>query len=279
LSFTKLLSNQFEREYFQYIDLNAAELQIGLKMMRLDRFLCEVGIGGSRKEVKEIIRNGSVMVNGKLAKHADQKINEETDQVFLRGKICQYQKFSYFILNKPAGVVTATKDSRDKTVMDCFKEAFREMFPDRPIPANLAPVGRLDKDTEGLLLITNDGAYGHQLLSPSKHVDKTYFVRARGNLSAEDIRQLCTGVDIGDECPSLPAKAKILSCNREETTLLITIHEGRFHQVKRMLAAVGSEVIYLKRLQFGSLTLDDSLPLGAIREISLYPNDSSTSMT
>jgi 16S rRNA pseudouridine516 synthase len=240
-------------------------------MMRLDRFLCEVGIG-SRKEVKEIIRNGSVMVNRKLAKQADQKINEETDQVLFRGKICKYQKFSYFILNKPAGVVTATKDNRDKTVMDCFTEAFQEMYPDRPIPANLAPVGRLDKDTEGLLLITNDGANAHSLLSPSKHVDKKYYLRARGCLSEEDIKQLCTGVDIGDKCLTLPAKAEILSCNRDETELLLSIHEGRFHQVKRMLAAVGSEVIYLKRLQFGSLILDDSLPLGAIREINLLPN-------
>jgi 16S rRNA pseudouridine516 synthase len=197
------------------------------------------------------------------------KIREDADQVLCRGKICRYQQFSYFILNKPAGVVTATKDNRDKTVMDCFAEAFREMFPDRPIPSDLAPVGRLDKDTEGLLLITNDGAYAHQLLSPSKHVDKTYFVRARGCLSVEDIKRLCAGVDIGDESPTLPAKAEILSCKRDETELLLTICEGRFHQVKRMLGAVGSEVVYLKRLQFGPLTLDDSLPLGAIREVNL----------
>jgi 16S rRNA pseudouridine516 synthase len=240
-------------------------------MMRLDRFLCEVGIG-SRKEVKEIIKNGSVMVNGKLAKQSDMKIREDADQVLYRGKICRYQQFSYFILNKPAGVVTATKDNRHKTVMDCFTEAFRDMFPDRPIPLNIAPVGRLDKDTEGLLLITNDGAYAHQLLSPTKHVDKTYYVRARGHLSAEDIERLCIGIDIGDEHPTLPAKAEILSCHKDETKLLLTIHEGRFHQVKRMLAAVGSEVIYLKRLKFGSLSLDDSLPLGAIREVHLEPN-------
>jgi 16S rRNA pseudouridine516 synthase len=240
---------------------------MGLEMMRLDRFLCEVGIG-SRKEVKEIIRNGSVMVNGKLTRQADMKIREDADQVLCRGKIYRYQQFSYFIFNKPAGVVTATKDNRDKTVMDCFAEAFQDMFPDRSIPSNLAPVGRLDKDTEGLLLITNDGAYAHRLLSPSNHVDKTYFIRARGCLSEEDIKRLCTGVDIGDEYPTLPAKAEILSCNRDETELLLTIHEGRFHQVKRMLAAVGSEVVYLKRLQFGVLTLEKTLPIGAIREIN-----------
>jgi 16S rRNA pseudouridine516 synthase len=240
---------------------------MGLEMMRLDRFLCEMGIG-SRKEVKEIIRNGAVMVNGKLAKQADMKIREDTDQVLCLGKICHYQQFSYFILHKPSGVVTATKDDRDKTVMDCFTEAFQVMFPDRPIPANLAPVGRLDKDTEGLLLITNDGTLAHRLLSPSKHVDKTYYVRAMRQLSEEDTKRLCTGVDIGDERPTLPAKVEILSCDKDETELLLTIHEGRFHQVKRMLMAVGSEVLYLKRLQFGSLVLDDTLPLGAIREIN-----------
>jgi 16S rRNA pseudouridine516 synthase len=236
-------------------------------MMRLDRFLCEVGIG-SRKVVKEIIRNGSVMVNGKSAKQADMKIREETDQVLCLGKTCRYQQYSYFILHKPSGVVTATKDDRDKTVMDCFTEAFSVMFPDRSIPANLVPVGRLDKDTEGLLLITNDGLYAHRLLSPSKHVDKTYYVRAMGHLSAEDIERLCSGVDIGDERPTLPATAEILHFSKDETELLLTIREGRFHQVKRMLVAVGSKVIYLKRIQFGSLKLDDTLPAGAIREIN-----------
>ncbi|MDR0963100.1 MAG: rRNA pseudouridine synthase [Clostridium sp.] len=236
--------------------------------MRLDRFLCEVGIG-SRKEVKEIIRNGSVTVNGELAKQADMKIREDTDQVVCLGKTCLYQQFSYFILHKPSGVVTATKDDRDKTVMDCFTEAFGLMFPDRSVPTNLAPVGRLDKDTEGLLLITNDGLLAHRLLSPAKHVDKTYYVRAMGQLSVEDIEPLCSGVDIGDETPTLPAKAEILCSNKDETELHLTIHEGRFHQIKRMLVAVGSQVIYLKRVQFGSLKLDDTLPVGAIREINV----------
>ncbi len=228
-------------------------------MMRLDKFLVSMEIG-SRSEVKSFVKKGQIMVNGQVCKDADTKIDENKDSITYAGKELVYEQFQYYMLHKPQGVVTATKDNIDKTVMDLLTGIRKK---------DLAPVGRLDKDTEGLLLITNDGALAHALLSPKKHVDKTYLVRCREDLTIQDCSCLEAGVDIGDEKPTLPAKIERLASNE----IRLTIHEGRFHQVKRMLQAVNNEVIYLKRESFGTLCLDGDLKLGEFRKLTIEEID------
>lgn len=223
-------------------------------MIRLDKFLCEAG-AGSRSEVKLLIKKGRVTINGAVAKAPETKVDEKNDQVALDAQPLSYEKFVYYMLHKPAGVVTATRDNHEKTVMELLKDA-----PGK----DLFPAGRLDKDTEGLLLITNDGALSHRLLSPAKHVDKTYLVRTKAPVTDEMRRRLEEGVDIGDEKPTLPAKAELT----EDGALLLTVTEGRFHQVKRMLSAVGNEVVYLKRLSMGPLVLDGALSKGEYRALT-----------
>ena len=216
-------------------------------MMRLDKFLADMGLG-TRSEVKKDIRKGLILVNGTPIRTPEYKIDIQKDQVTAKGQPVSYAKQEYYMLNKPGGVVSATEDKREKTVLDLIQEKKRK---------DLFPVGRLDKDTEGLLLITNDGPLAHELLSPKKHVDKTYFVKAGKPLSDEDIRMLETGVDIGEEKQTLPGKVSRLS--PERTSFCLTIREGKFHQIKRMLQAVDNEVLYLKRLSMGSLVLDKGL--------------------
>ena len=223
-------------------------------MIRLDKFLCEAG-AGSRSEVKLLIKKGRVTINGAVAKAPETKVDEKNDQVALDAQPLSYEKFVYYMLHKPAGVVTATRDNHEKTVMELLKDA-----PGK----DLFPAGRLDKDTEGLLLITNDGALSHRLLSPAKHVDKTYLVRTKAPVTDEMRRRLEEGVDIGDEKPTLPAKTELT----EDGGLLLTVTEGRFHQVKRMLSAVGNEVVYLKRLSMGPLVLDGALSMGEYRALT-----------
>lgn len=225
-------------------------------MIRLDKFLCDTG-AGTRSEVKALIKKGQVTVDGVTVRRADQKIPEETAKVCLDGQPLRWVGMVYYILHKPAGLVTATCDAREKTVMDLLADA-----PGR----DLFPVGRLDKDTEGLLLITNDGNLSHRLLSPAKHVEKTYYVRAKEPVTPQMCTLLEEGLDIGDEKPTLPAKAQKLP--DEENALFLTITEGRFHQVKRMMAAVGNEVIYLKRISMGPVVLEDSLKKGHWRPLS-----------
>lgn len=220
-------------------------------MIRLDKFLCEMEIG-TRSQVKDIVKKGMVSVDGEVVKKADYKFDETAAKVCVNGKELSYQKFYYYMLNKPQGVVSATIDNHDKTVLDLLKDA-----PGK----DLFPVGRLDKDTEGLLLITNDGELSHNLLSPKKHVDKTYLVETKVAVTEEMIHKLEQGVDIGEEQLTLPAKAERI----EDKKIGLTITEGKFHQVKRMLKAVNNEVIYLKRLSMGSLKLDDTLALGEYR--------------
>ncbi len=220
-------------------------------MIRLDKFLCEMEIG-TRSQVKDIIKKGMVSVDGKIIKRAEFKFDETTAKVFVKEKEIFYRKFFYYMLNKPAGVVSATTDNHDKTVIDLLKDA-----PGK----DLFPVGRLDKDTEGLLLITNDGELSHNLLSPKKHVEKTYLVETAEVVNGEMIYHLERGVDIGEEKMTLPAKVNLL----EDKKLELTITEGKFHQVKRMLKAVGNEVVYLKRLSMSSLKLDKELSLGEYR--------------
>ncbi len=223
-------------------------------MMRLDKFLvaCEVG---SRSQVKNLIKKGLISIDGKVCKDADFKFDENTCEVTYMGKVLQYAQFEYYMLNKPQGVVTATQDNFDKTVMDLLTDVHKK---------DMFPVGRLDKDTEGLLLITNDGALAHILLSPKKHVDKTYLVGLRSPIQEDDISKLEQGVDIGEEKQTLPAKVVVL----DPLHIELTIHEGKFHQVKRMLQAVNNEVIYLKRISFGSIPLDVTLEPGEYRPLT-----------
>ena len=225
--------------------------------LRLDKLLADMGYG-TRSEIKKEIAKGGVTVNGTVMKKPEAKIDTERDIVCIKGEKAVYARYEYFMLNKPAGVVSATMDRRERTVLDLIEDKKRD---------DLFPVGRLDKDTEGLLLITNNGELAHQLLSPKKHVDKVYFARVRGTVTEEDIKRFSEGLDIGDEKKTLPAQLSILSSGAISETR-ITIREGRFHQIKRMFAAVGKEVVYLKRLGMGTLTLDESLAPGEYRRLT-----------
>lgn len=225
-------------------------------MMRLDKFLCEVGIG-TRSEVKTCLKKGMVMVNGETVKKPEIKIEEEHDSICFQGRKLNYEAMQYFLLNKPAGCVTATKDKLSKTVMSFLPEHHRD---------DLFPVGRLDKDTEGLLLITNDGQLAHELLSPKKHVDKTYFAVIDGEVREEHKQLFWEGLNIGDADLTLPAKLEIIKSGAV-SEIELTIHEGRFHQVKRMFEAIETKVTYLKRISMGTLTLGNLQP-GEVRTLT-----------
>lgn len=223
-------------------------------MIRLDKFLCDCEVG-TRSQVKELIKKGLVSVDGIVCKKADCKFDEAASKVSCQGKELSYQNFYYYMLHKPAGVVSATEDAKERTVLELLKEApGKDMF----------PVGRLDKDTEGLLLITNDGELAHELLAPKKHVSKTYLVHTASPVTEDMCDALEKGVSIGEKNPTLPAKVRVLS----EKQIELTITEGKFHQVKRMLKAVDNEVVYLKRLSMGSLVLDESLLCGEYRPLT-----------
>lgn len=225
--------------------------------MRLDKLLVELNIG-SRSEVKALLKKGLIFVDGVQAKKPEEKVDENTAVISYCGKDYCYKKFSYYIINKPAGVITATEDKHEETVMDVFYRQFPEAG------RGLAPVGRLDKDTTGLLLITNDGGLAHDMLSPKKHVDKKYFVTMDGELTEENIKDLENGVHIGEGEDTAPATVDY----KGGDTCYITIHEGKFHQVKRMFFAVGREVIGLKRVTFGDLVLnEEELPIGKAIEL------------
>lgn len=224
--------------------------------MRLDKYLAEMGVG-TRQEVKKQIRQGKVTVNGTVVKAADTKIDETCDEVTIGGLNISYVSYEYYMLNKPGGVVSATEDRRDTTVIDLIKDKKRK---------DLFPVGRLDKDTEGLLLITNDGDLAHRLLAPKKDVDKVYYAKIDGMVTEEDVKRFAEGIDIGAEEEEMtrPAKLDIMK-SAEESEIRLTIHEGKFHQVKRMFLAVGKEVTYLKRERMGTLCLDENLKPGEYR--------------
>ena len=233
--------------------------------MRLDKFLGDHNIG-TRKQIKEYLKNGRCCVNGAVATKPDVHIDENTDEISFDGKVLSYSKFHYYMLYKPAGVVSATNDKKSTTVLDLLNEENVK---------GLSPCGRLDIDTEGLLLITDDGALIHKLLSPKKHVDKVYEVHIKNNLSEKDIKKLEDGVDIGDKnddgSVKLTLPAKVSAKDEDENgnpVIELTIHEGRFHQVKRMLEAVGNEVLFLKRLSMGALVLDEELTPGEYRALT-----------
>ena len=216
-----------------------------MEKIRIDKILSKSGYG-SRNDAKGIIKKGRVSVEGKTVRSANDKADPE--KVFVDGIKVNYKEFIYLVLNKPKGVVSATDDNVHRTVIDLIDEKYLTYEP--------FPVGRLDIDTEGLLLITNDGQLGHNMLSPKKHVDKTYYAELLSPLSIEDKEKIEKGVDIGGYVTQ-PCSVEIL-----EKGVNITIHEGKFHQVKKMFEAVGNKVVYLKRITFGPLTLPESLPLG-----------------
>lgn len=224
-------------------------------MERLDKIISATG-KKSRREVREMVRQGRVLVDGKPAPAADMKVDPQTAVILLDGEPLGYEKFTYVMLHKPAGVLTATEDRRQETVLDLLPPELRRRA--------LSPVGRLDKDTEGLLLLTNDGQLAHRLLSPKSHVDKVYYARVDGALEPGDIAAFAAGMMLGDGLECLPAGLEILS----PTEALVTLREGKFHQVKRMLAARGKPVLYLKRLSMGRLRLDPALAPGAWRMLT-----------
>ncbi len=227
------------------------------ELLRLDKYLADAGVG-TRSQVKQMIRKGQIAINGETVKKPDQKVDGEKDKIEVMGKEIRYQKYRYLLLHKPSGYVSATEDKKEQTVLSLLPEELRK---------DLFPVGRLDKDTEGLLLLTNDGALAHRLLSPKKHVDKTYYARVQGRVTDEDQAAFLQGVDIGDEKDTMPAQLEILEA-AEESRILLTIQEGRFHQVKRMFEARGKKVVYLKRISMGPLALEEGLKPGNYRELT-----------
>ncbi len=227
-----------------------------MKKIRLDKYLSEM-VKLSRAEVKNEIRKGHVMVNGEVMKKPECKVSDE-DEVSLRGEKIAYVEKEYILFHKPAGCVSATEDGLHKTVVSYVDSARDDLF----------PVGRLDLDTEGLLLLTNDGELAHRLLSPKKKVPKTYYAKIRGFVTEEDCKKFAEGLDIGDEKPTMPAELLILQ-QGEESEIEVTITEGRFHEVKRMFEAVSKEVLYLKRLSMATLQLDTTLAPGEYRDLTV----------
>jgi len=228
--------------------------------MRLDKYLVACAVG-SRTEVKNFLKSGRVTVNGKKEKSAKLQINEDTDEICFDGQKLDYEEFVYYMMNKPQGVISATEDPKHKTVLDLLDDLARskEVF----------PVGRLDIDTHGLLLLTNDGKLAHALLSPKRHVDKTYLAQINGVMTDEDIETFAQGIPLKDfTCQ--PAKLELVSVDTEKNQSLVrvTIAEGKFHQVKRMVAYCGKEVVDLQRLTMGTLTLDEDLKRGEWRRLT-----------
>lgn len=227
--------------------------------MRLDRFLSDMNLG-TRKELKKAIRDGRVLVDGRAAKDPGMTLSG-TERVTYDGNSVAYHDLEYWMLHKPAGILTATMDKKQKTVLDLMGETRRK---------DLFPVGRLDRDTTGLLLITNDGALAHKLLAPKSHVDKVYRVLVRGILTKKDVDAFAAGIRIGEDLVTLPAVLDIQKTDpvAGTTEALVTIREGKFHQIKKMIAACGGEVLALERLQMGSLRLDPALAPGAYRPLT-----------
>lgn len=229
-------------------------------LLRLDKVLADMQ-AGTRSQVKELIRKKRITVNDDIVTKPEFKVDTDKDTIFLDDKCLSYTEYEYYMLNKPAGVISATEDKSQQTVIDLIKTRKRK---------DLFPVGRLDKDTEGLLLITNDGALAHNLLSPGKHVDKTYYSIVKGRIDKNIVDTFAKGLIVDKELTAMPSKLEIISYNLDKdcSEVNITIQEGKFHQIKRMFAAVGSEVLFLKRLSFGSLGLDNTLKPGEYRSLT-----------
>ncbi len=226
--------------------------------MRLDKLLAHCGYG-TRKEVKDIIKKGFVSVNGKIEKKDKTQVDPDKDEVIVDGEVLHYEEYVYYMLNKPDGYVSATEDNVHKTVIELIDDYYRD---------DIFPVGRLDIDTEGLLLITNDGQLSHSLLSPKKHCPKVYYAKIKGIVTKEDVEAFKNGIVIDDGYLCQSAILNILSSENGNSEIEVEIYEGKFHQVKRMFLAVGKEVTYLKRIRMKNLHLDPSLELGEYRRLT-----------
>ena len=224
--------------------------------MRLDKYLADMN-AGTRSELKRDIKKGFVTADGIIVKEPGYHVSAETEIVY-KGKVISYEAEVYYMLNKPGGVITATTDPHQKTVLDIINE---------PARGDLFPVGRLDKDTEGLLIITNNGELAHRLLAPKKHVDKMYYARIKGRVDAEDVKAFEKGLKVSDDFQAMPSRLEILN-SADISEVKVTVREGKFHQIKRMFHAVGKEVLYLKRLSMGGLKLDEKLRPGEYRKLT-----------
>lgn len=228
--------------------------------MRLDKYLADMSVG-TRTEVKQMIKKGLVVVNEQVEKKPERKVDQH-DKIVVSGTEVSYIQYEYLMLNKPAGVVSATEDNVHKTVLDCIESKRNDLF----------PVGRLDIDTEGLLLLTNDGELAHKLLSPKKHVPKTYYAKIQGIVTEDEVEQFKQGLDLGDfiakPAKLIIKKAGIMEADTCYSEIEVTICEGKFHQVKRMFEAVGMKVVFLKRISMGNLLLDSRLNVGEFRPLT-----------
>ena len=225
-------------------------------MERLDKLIASTG-RYSRREVKELIRRGLVLVDGVPARSAEEKADGETAEILVNGQALDYRRYTYLMMHKPGGILSATEDSRQQTVLDLLPPHLRRI--------GLFPVGRLDKDTEGLLLLTNDGELAHRLLAPKSHVDKVYLARLDKPLTREDVDAFAQGVPIGQNQVCMPAGLEI---GEDPCQGFVTLHEGKFHQIKRMFFQRGKTVLYLKRLSMGGLSLDPCLQKGDYRYLT-----------
>lgn len=233
------------------------------KKQRIDKVLSHIGMG-SRSEIRKQAKQGLITVNGAVVKDSGYHVDPYNDKIEIDGEVVTYREFVYLMMNKPPGVLSATEDKRDRTVLDLLKHEYAQFEP--------FPVGRLDKDTVGLLILTNDGKLAHELLSPRKHVTKTYEATVEGEVDAEDVAAFATGVELEDGYLTMPAQLTILGRERSSRVIShisLIITEGKFHQVKRMFQAVGKKVTFLKRVSMGDLKLDESLPLGGYRELTM----------
>ncbi len=230
-----------------------------MAVMRLDKMLSDCGIG-SRREIKEYIKRGSVKVDEKTINKSDVKINTDKNSVFVDGKKIIYKKFTYIVMNKPAGVISATEDKKEQTVVDILPDKYKKI--------GLFPVGRLDKDTVGLLILTNDGKFAHNTLSPKKHIWKKYFATILGFIDQNDVDAFFKGIDLGNGEICKSAKLEICNTENGKTNVFIEISEGKFHQIKRMFSSVGKEVLFLKRVKFGGFKLDENIKEGEVRELT-----------
>lgn len=228
-------------------------------MERLDKVLANLGYG-SRKEIKQAIKKGLIEVNGELVKDNGMQVDPETDKIVVNGEEIFYRKYIYLMMNKPDGVVSATVDNRDETVIDLL-EVEHQVF-------NPFPVGRLDKDTVGLLLLTNDGELNHRLISPKWKVDKVYYAKIDKKVTESDVKKFKDGITLDDGYVCKEAKLEILEATEDGSEVMVTIQEGKYHQVKRMFEAVGKTVVYLQRVEFGTLKLDEDLEEGEYRELT-----------
>lgn len=228
------------------------------KSQRLDKLLSNFGFG-SRSELRKLVKDGSVIVDGNIVKDASMHVDPQKSEIVVQGRKLNYREFIYIMMNKPAGVISATFDNKLKTAVDLLPEEFACF--------DLFPAGRLDIDTEGMLLLTNDGQLAHNLLSPKKHVSKRYYALIDGLVTEADVHDFMEGITLDDGYKTMPAKLEIIRSS-QCSEIELKLHEGKFHQVKRMFEAVGKKVTYLKRIQMGGLKLDEALEPGACRELT-----------